>query len=460
MEIVDRDGILDDAVAEVVSRTVADPPLDPATGQPHRKRLHVVVAAVPLGHRRPAELRPEDDERLVEHPPPRQILDERRGAAIDLRRRPLHMLLDSAVVIPVAVIELDKTDAPLGEPPGEEAVGGERSVASLRAVELERLGCLIGEIEEPRHARLHPEGELVLREPGGDLRIVDDLVAEAVELRDRVDDRALAVEPDRRLDVQDGVSLGAKLDPLKPAGEEARMPLPRGDRLPLPVVARAHHDDEAGEILGLAAKAVPQPASCRWTAGDHRTGVHEGVGRIVVDRLGVEALYDRDPVGDPGGDLREDRADLLAALPHLVKGMLRTEALERLTLELGDLLPLREALRHRLAIHGGKLRLVVERVEVGHAAGHVEPDHPLRFRRHMVGPNHPRPARRRRDGGILRDRRGGKRPAQVPAPEQGAEGEGPKPAGGTGEEGTPARAVAREGIEGSRMKTAHGVSSS
>ncbi len=29
VEIVDRDGILDDAVAEVVSRTVADPPLIP-----------------------------------------------------------------------------------------------------------------------------------------------------------------------------------------------------------------------------------------------------------------------------------------------------------------------------------------------------------------------------------------------------------------------------------------------
>ena len=412
-----------------------------------------MVAAVPLGHRRPAELRPEDDERLVEHPPPRQILDERRRAAIDLRRRPLHMLLDSAVVIPVAVIELDETDAPLGEPPGEEAVGGERSVASLRAVELERLGCLIGEIEEPRHARLHPEGELVLREPGGDLRIVDDLVVEAVELRDRVDDRALAVEPDRRLDVQDGVSLGAKLDPLKPAGEEARMPLPRGDRLPLPVVAGAHHDDEAGEILGLAAKAVPQPASCRWTAGDHRTGVHEGVGRIVVDRLGVEALYDRDPVGDPGGDLREDRADLLAALPHLVKGMLRTEALERLPLELGDLLPLREALRHRLAIHGGELRLVVEGVEVGHTAGHVEPDHPLRPRRHMVRPDHPRPL-----GQIYPGRRGGS--GLPPASEERAEGERSEAASGTGEERTPGRVEPCREVAGSRIEGAHGVSSS
>ena len=276
---------------------------------------------------------------------------------------------------------------------------------------------------------------------------------EAVELRDRVDDRALAVEPDWRLDVQDGVSLGTELDPLEPAGEEARMPLPRGDRLPLAIVTRAHHDDKPGEIVGVAAEAVPQPAPRRRPPRHHGAGVHEGVGGIVVDRLGVEALHNRDPVGDPRGDLREDLADLLPALSHLVEGMLGSEALQRLPLELGDLLPLGEALRHRLAIHGGELRLVVEGVEVGHASGHVEPDHPLRPRRHMVGPDHPRPV-----GQIYPVRRGGL--GLPPAPEEGAKGERPEAASGAGEERAPGWVEPCREVAGSRIEGAHGVSSS
>ena len=230
------------------------------------------------------------------------------------------------------------------------------------------------------------------------------------------------------------------------------MPLPRGDRLPLAIVTRAHHDDEPGEIVGVAAEAVPQPAPRRRPPRHHGAGVHEGVGGIVVDRLGVEALHNRDPVGDPRRDLRKDRADLLAAVSRALERVLGSEALQRLPLELGDLLPLGEALRHRLAIHGGELRLVVEGVEVGHTAGHVEPDHPLRPRRHMVRPDHPRPL-----GQIFPDRRGCL--GLPPAPEEGAEGEGPEAAGGAGEERTPGRVEPCREVAGSRIEGAHGVSS-
>ena len=49
-------------------------------------------------------------------------------------------------------------------------------------------------------------------------------------------------------------------------------------------------------------------------------------------------------------------------LPNFLKSMLRPEADQRSALELRDLLALGERLRHAFAVHGGELRLVVERL--------------------------------------------------------------------------------------------------
>ena len=76
--------------------------------------------------------------------------------------------------------------------------------------------------------------------------------------------------------------------------------------------------------------------------------------------------------------------------------MLRGEAVELLPLKLGDLLPLGDRLRHRLAVQFGQLRLVVEGVEVRHAAGHVEPDDPFGSRFKMRRIENTVPMRHRR----------------------------------------------------------------
>ena len=57
--------------------------------------------------------------------------------------------LIAAVVVPVAVIELDEPHAALGQPPGEQAVGGERAVAPLVPYSFERLGRLVGDVHQP-----------------------------------------------------------------------------------------------------------------------------------------------------------------------------------------------------------------------------------------------------------------------------------------------------------------------
>ena len=57
--------------------------------------------------------------------------------------------------------------------------------------------------------------------------------------------------------------------------------------------------------------------------------------------------------------------------------MLGPETVQLLALQLGDRLALGEGLRHRLAVHLAELRLVIKRLEVRRASGHIEMNHPL-----------------------------------------------------------------------------------
>ena len=155
------------------------PALDPAAGHPDREALDVVVAAGPLGHRRPAELAAPDDQGLVEHAALLEVLDQGGGAAVDLGGGPADVALEVAVVVPVAVIELDEPDAALGQAAGQQAVRGEGAVAPLGAVEVEDVLRLVRDVHQLGDARLHPEGRLVGADPGGDLGVVDDLAPRA-----------------------------------------------------------------------------------------------------------------------------------------------------------------------------------------------------------------------------------------------------------------------------------------
>ena len=91
-----------------------------------------------------------------------------------------------------------------------------------------------------------------------------------------------------------------------------------------------------------------------------RAGVHEGVGRVVIDLLGLHRADDADVVGDLGV-VRQEVADRLAGRAVAGELGLRAEAEELLlALELGDRLAGGERGGHRLAVHRGELRLVVE----------------------------------------------------------------------------------------------------
>ena len=137
---------------------------------------------------------PQIDQRVVEHPALLQVLDQGRGALVDLPAVPATCSLIAAVVVPVAVVELDEPDPALGQPAGQQAIGRERAVAALGAVEVEHVPRLAREVHQLGDAGLHPEGGLVAADPGGDLGVGRLLLLELVEPLDGVDHVALALD--------------------------------------------------------------------------------------------------------------------------------------------------------------------------------------------------------------------------------------------------------------------------
>ncbi len=119
---------------------------------------------------------------------------EGRGAWSTSRGGPRDVLLDRAVMVPVAMVELDEPHAALGQPAGQQAVGA-RTSRRLPSVpySVEDVPGLVRQVDQLGHAGLHPEGGLVGGDPGGDLGVVDHLVLERIEPLDGVDDVALPV---------------------------------------------------------------------------------------------------------------------------------------------------------------------------------------------------------------------------------------------------------------------------
>src|ERR1700721_2125280 len=116
MEGVDRELLFFGIIAEFVRGAMCDSTLDAATGHDDRKAFHVVIPAVSaLRHRRPAEFACQNDQSVIEHSQPLEVFNERRYGTVDFFDLELDAVLDAAVVVPLAVIELDEPNAFLGQ---------------------------------------------------------------------------------------------------------------------------------------------------------------------------------------------------------------------------------------------------------------------------------------------------------------------------------------------------------
>ena len=78
------------------------------------------------------------------------------------------------VLVPAAMEELDEPHAALGQPAGQQAVGGEGpGLADVGAVQVEDRVRLVRQVGQLGDRGLHPVGQLVLGDPRGDLGIAD-----------------------------------------------------------------------------------------------------------------------------------------------------------------------------------------------------------------------------------------------------------------------------------------------
>ena len=96
-------------------------------------------------------------------------------------------------------------------------------------------------------------------------------------------------------------------------GKKPARPLPGGNRLQCRVLPCEVEDDKARQVVRLRAQAVKQPRAHARPALDDGAGVHEGVGRVVVDLLGVHRADDAQVVGH-AGDVREQVGNFLPGL--------------------------------------------------------------------------------------------------------------------------------------------------
>ena len=149
------------------------------------------VIDVALQKRRPTEFAAPDDESIVEESALLEVLYESGARLIGIAALDLELRGEIAMMVPAGVETLHKAHPALNEPPRHETVVGEGPLALyVRPVHLQNFRRFVGEIGEFRHGGLHLVSHLVLRNPGGDLRVGELRGVLLVELREIVEQAA------------------------------------------------------------------------------------------------------------------------------------------------------------------------------------------------------------------------------------------------------------------------------
>src|SRR3954454_23931686 len=112
-------GIAHNVIAELVGLAIDRAALDAAAGHPDGETARVMIAAEAVGLdfalavRGAPEFAAPDDQRVVEQPALLEVGDERLAGLIDFLALVRQALGQAAVVIPVAMAELDERDVAL-----------------------------------------------------------------------------------------------------------------------------------------------------------------------------------------------------------------------------------------------------------------------------------------------------------------------------------------------------------
>ena len=298
-----------------------------------------------------------------------EILHQRRAGLVNLMCHLVEVLGEgfarAAVAVPVRVVQLHKPRPTLHEAARQEAVVCIAWFARLDAVQIERRFGFAGEIHQLRRAGLHAVRHLVGGDARVDLRVTGGHQPLQVESVDDVDRGALASGGDagRVGQVQDRVARAAQRHALICGRQKTARPVGR----PAARAARTgmqHH--EPRQALRLAADAVRHPGAHARPPEDPGAGVHEQLGRRVVEQVGLAGAEHRHLVGD-AGDVWDVGAEPHARLAVLTELFHRAKQffliLERAVHE-GKPLALDERLGDVATVAPGQFRLPVEQLQL------------------------------------------------------------------------------------------------
>ena len=370
--------------------------LHAAPREPPRIGLAKVIATLGIGRvalaeGRPPELAAPGDQRVGEQAALFEVLHERRRRALRVAALRFELREQVAMLVPTGVHQLHEPRTPLEQPPRDQTVGGEAALhVHVGPVAVEHVLGFVRKIDQVGHARLHPVGHLVLRDPRVDLRIAVVGQMGRVHGGDVVEQRPsrLAAHACRIRQIRHRVARVAKPHALEPARQKAAAPVVVEEELTaaLLLVGGGHHH-EGRQFVGVAAEAVAHPRAHARPARHLRPRHEKGHARGVVHRFGVHAPHQADLVGDA--------ADAGQHLAHLdARFAVLPEALDR-----RDDRPLGIAARHRrepcaaadalgdiLATAADQRRLGIKQVDVRRPASLPEHDDPLRRGRMMRQP--------------------------------------------------------------------------
>ena len=415
VHVVHLEFVLDGTIAELIRRTVGDARPNPAARHPDRITVRVVVATIAaLRERRAAKLAGPNHERLLQ-----------QAARLEVAQEPCNRLVGGASVVAVVFLQptvgvpavvatdawagqLDEPHTFLHQPTGHQALHPKRAsvlVLGLEPVQPTRGPGLAPDVYQLRHGGLHAVRHFIV----GDGRLKFVHVAQPVEhtavesvqqtqlgllragpvfARPDVGQRRLAGLEHRRLVAcrQEAV---AKIVPA--AGRNQ--------------AAIEHH--ETRQVVGLRAEAVAHPRAHARAALHAEAGVQEKIRAVVLGELRGHRPHHAQLVRHRA-DVRKnvtDREAALAVTPERPRRLERGSNIVELC---------RVDLRsERFAVLAVEQRLGVERVDLRHAAVHVEENDILRAGRVM------RPA--------WDERRPG--PAEGRVGQQAAQRHGAKPGG-------------------------------
>ena len=260
-----------------------------------------MVAAVSLfAHRSAAELAAPDHQRFVEQPALLQITQQAGDRLIRPAAQLRVIRFDPFVSVPLAAaagIQLHEADAPLDQPPRQQAHAAERlGLFLVDAVQRLRVGGLLRQIDRFRSGRLHPKRQLVCLNASIQFRLLRPTGSMcSVELREEIELAALLVRvhPLGVVEIRDRRLAALQPHSLIDRRHESRSPIAR----PVDdfVLAVLQHD-ERRHVLVLGAEPVADPRPQRRPPGDRHAGVHLADAPRMIDAVRPTRPHHRDVV--------------------------------------------------------------------------------------------------------------------------------------------------------------------